>query len=99
MIFVSTFSDNHLTYHAMCDKMQVRINDEAERLCSAESEDIVTVKEIIKLASNDRLMFMLNTLKESMDNDCCRTVLELENEEKSRKIMAKSIKKDLEAMD
>ncbi len=58
----------------------------------------MTIKELLKIAKNDRLMFMLNVLHESIENDCCRTVLELESEKKARKIMAKKIIEDLERM-
>lgn len=44
----------------------------------------MTIKELLKIAKNDRLMFMLNVLHESIENDCCRTILEMENEKKAR---------------
>ena len=59
----------------------------------------MTVKEILKIANNDHLMFMLTNLSESIKNDCWRTAIELKNEEKSRKIMAKKIKQELENKD
>ena len=59
----------------------------------------MTVKEILKIANDDHLMFMLTTISESIKNDYCRTFFELKNEEKARKIMAKKIKEELENKD
>ena len=59
----------------------------------------MTVKEILKIANNDHLMFILTNLSESIKNDYCRTTIELKNEEKARKIMAKKIKEELENKD
>ena len=59
----------------------------------------MTVKEILKIANNDHLMFILINLSKSIKNDCCRTAIELKNEEKARKIMAKKIKEELENKD
>ena len=41
--------------------------------------------EILKIANDDHLMFMLTTISESIKNDYCRTAIELKNEEKARK--------------
>lgn len=52
----------------------------------------MTIKEIIAIASDDKIMFMLETLNESLKNDYRRTIYEVKTEEKERKIMAKRIK-------
>ena len=59
----------------------------------------MTVKEILKIANNDHLMFILINLSKSIKNDCCRTAIELNSEEKARKIIAKKIKEELENKD
>lgn len=56
----------------------------------------MTIKEIMKIASDEKLMFMLTSISESMKNDFHRTEREIVREEKARKIMAKRIKEELE---
>lgn len=56
----------------------------------------MTIKEIMEIASDEKLMFMLSTISESMKNDFNRTEREIEREEKERKIIAKRIKEELE---
>lgn len=51
----------------------------------------MTIKEIIKLASDDEAMRMLNQIRESSKSGGSSTIYELKSEEKFRREKAKNI--------
>lgn len=57
----------------------------------------MTIKEVLQIANDDKLMFMLNAIAESIKNDTNRTEDGLKIEEKSRKEYAKRLIAELKA--
>nr|DAJ85349.1 MAG TPA: hypothetical protein [Inoviridae sp.] len=56
----------------------------------------MTIKDILKIASNDDCVQILIELNRSFGNDCYKTEFELKNEIKMRKNLANQIKGRLE---
>lgn len=57
----------------------------------------MTIKEVLQIANDDKLMFMLNEIAESIKNDIGSTEYELKAEEKRRKEYAKRLIAELKA--
>ena len=52
----------------------------------------MTIKDILKIASNDNCVHILIELNRSFGNDCYKTEFELKNEIKMRKNLANHLK-------